>query len=140
MKHITPIEEVVDINDETIQWYDIPLFDGYQISNSNFIVRHIDGSKYGSYIETKDDNSEKYRGDKHVYLNLDDGRRVNAKNAELWDLVVRGHIQPKSTAEAVYSGYDTTLFPDCNVVTGLPNHFKLIGKIRRKGGIENGAI
>lgn len=141
MKTKIPIETVIDIDDETIQWYDIPLFEEYQISNNNLMVRHTDGSKYGSYVETKEDSRYKYRGANHVYINLSDGRKVNAKNAELWDLVVRAHIKPKTTKDAYYSGdYDIGLFPDASPITGLPANFKLIGNIRRKGGTNNGNI
>ena len=125
----TPIEKSIDVMDKTIMWYDIPLFKNYQISNNNFMVRYIDGSEYGGLIETKRDNYFRYLGDKHVYLPLEDGRSVNAKNTDLWDLVVRAQTKPKSTEDAYYSNdYDPVLFPDCNAVTGFPNQFKVIGK------------
>ena len=129
----TPLENSIDVEDETIQWYDIPLFEDYQISNTNFMVRYLDGSEYGGLIETKVDKLNTYLGDKHVYLPLKDGRKVNAKNNDLWDLVVRANMKPKTTKDTYYSNdYNPMLFPECNSITGLPDKFKLIGNVRRK--------
>jgi hypothetical protein len=141
----TPIEDSIDVEDETIQWYDIPLFEDYQISNNNFMVRYLDGSKYGGLVESKKDIRDKYLGDIHVYLPLKDGRRINAKNADLWDLVVRAQSKPKSTTDTYYNNdYDPVLFPECNSITGFPDKFKVLGMTtykRRKVAEEiNGII
>ena len=89
---------------------------------------------FGKMVKSTRTVRNKYRGDKYVILVLNDGRKVHAKNCELWDLVVRAHMPEKSTFDAEYTGgYDIALFPDCNAVTGLPDNFKLLGRVQKKG-------
>lgn len=140
-KTLTPVEQLIDVDDPSTVWYDIPLFEGYQITNNDFSVRKVDGSMFGKMVKSTRTVRNKYRGDKYVIIHLSDGRKVHAKNCELWDLVVRANMPQKTTYDAEYTGdYDMSIFPDCNSITGLPENFKMLGSVKRKGGITDGTI
>ena len=137
-----PVEELVDVKDPDVLWWDIPLFTGYQITNKGFEVRETDGTPYGTWIKSQLTPTYTYRGKKCVYLYLQDGTRVRCRNNELWDLVVKAQMPQKTTQDAVYTGdYNPDIFV-CNAVTGLPDNFKVLTSQRktRKDGYTNGAI
>ena len=139
-KTMAPVEEVIDVKDPDILWWDIPLFTGYQITNKGFEVRRTDGTQYGTLIKSQNTQRHTYRGKKYVYLTLQDGSRVNCRNNELWDLVVQAKMPQKTTEEAVYTGeYNPDIF-QCNAVTGLPDNFKVLTNKVRKDGHTYGVI
>lgn len=82
----TPVERLVDINDFSVLWYDIPGYRGYQLCNKADLVRSLKHHKkypYGLIIERKnncftlsDSNNNR------IKVNLDEIKKLVKENPD----------------------------------------------------------
>lgn len=77
---MTRIENVLDVNDESLLWYNIPGYNGYQVSNTNIVrsMKHYKKYSYGILLKS---NNGLYQ------LSNSQNQRVTISLKEILELV-----------------------------------------------------
>ena len=82
---MTRIEDVLDIYDQNRLWYNIPSYNGYQLSNDNIVrsMKHYKKYPYGILLSP----SKQVNGINYFQLTNSQNKRVTVSLTELKELV-----------------------------------------------------
>ena len=102
----TRVEDYIDINDTSIKWYDIPGYNGYQLSTNGYVrsLKHFKKYPFGILI--------KHRNGKFTITNSNNEKSTISYN-EIKDLVMNDKYTlsfPKDTTTTTFDSRNKSCF------------------------------
>lgn len=114
---VVPVDAVINPNDTSVLWYDIPNFPGYQISNNGYIRSFKQYRKYPLGTLVKFCNKECTK----IQLTNSNNQRVIVTIQMIHELVSKYQIQPDGTCSVKIQGRNSRMCinPDQDIDYGV---------------------